>query len=101
VVQGAISGSAGHHKAEVYDVVHGGVLVYDHSTLRCLAWWGLGLSAPFPASVVGSPGWAGVPSLTCIRGSFFLFLLLFLLFSALAAFGLLSLQWRSLHLCQK
>jgi hypothetical protein len=33
MVQGAVSGSTGHHEVEVYDVVHGGVLVYGHSTL--------------------------------------------------------------------
>jgi hypothetical protein len=28
-----VSGSAGHHKAEVYDVVHGGFSIYGTSTL--------------------------------------------------------------------
>jgi hypothetical protein len=29
VVQGAVSSSAGHHKAEVYDVVHGGISLWS------------------------------------------------------------------------
>jgi hypothetical protein len=33
-----VSGLAGHHKAEVYDVVHGGFSVYGTSTLGSFFW---------------------------------------------------------------
>jgi hypothetical protein len=33
---GAISGLASHHEVEVYNAVHGGILVYGHSILIAL-----------------------------------------------------------------